>query len=186
MYRNRISVTILAAAIAAAFGPAHAQDAPVPADSTQQSADAARDGQARSAKERKDKENVVNLSQVTVTPLRESLQSAQSIKQNARMVVDSIVAEDIGKLPDNSVADALQRITGVQVAQGFQGETTQVVVRGLPNVITTLNGREMNSGVGRSFAFQNLPATAVKTLKVYKSSEASLPDGGIAGVVDMQ
>jgi TonB-dependent receptor len=80
----------------------------------------------------------------------------------------------------------MQRITGVQVAQGFQGETSSVVVRGLPNVITTLNGREIFSGVGRAFAFQNLPATAVKTVSVYKSSEASLPDGGIAGVVDMQ
>ena len=192
MYRNRISVTILAAAIAAAFASAHAQDAPAPdATGTQASTDATT--QNTQASKRKsgtaqsdDKKKVVNLSQVTVTPLRQSLESAQSLKQDSRMVVDSIVAEDIGKLPDNSVADAMQRITGVQVAQGFQGETTSVVIRGLPNVITTLNGREIFSGVGRGFAFQNLPATAVKTVSVYKSSEASLPDGGIAGVVDMQ
>ncbi|WP_251277076.1 TonB-dependent receptor plug domain-containing protein, partial [Enterobacter hormaechei] len=87
-------------------------------------------------------------------------------------VVDSIVAEDIGKLPDNSVADALQRVTGVQVAQGNQGETTGVVIRGLPNVISTLNGREIFSSSGRGYAFQNLPATAIKSLNVYKSSEA--------------
>lgn len=192
MYRNRISVTILAAAIAAAFGSAHAQDAPAPdATGTQASTDATTQntpaGKRKSnTAQAEEKKKVVNLSQVTVTPLRQSLESAQSLKQDSRMVVDSIVAEDIGKLPDNSVADAMQRITGVQVAQGFQGETSSVVVRGLPNVITTLNGREIFSGVGRAFAFQNLPATAVKTVKVYKTSEASLPDGGMAGLVDME
>jgi len=49
-----------------------------------------------------------------------------------------------------------------------------VVICGLPNVISTLNGREIFSASGRGYAFQNLPATAVKTLRVYKSSEASL------------
>jgi TonB-dependent receptor len=166
---------------AAAATPA-AQDAtPAPAQNTKIDPKTGKPVKPRTAVD-----NAVNLSGVTVTPLRNSLASAQSIKQNERMVVDSIVAEDIGKLPDNSVADALQRITGVQVAQGFQGETSSVVIRGLPNVATTLNGREITSGVGRSFAFQNLPSTAVKTIKVYKSSEASLTSGGIAGVVDMQ
>ncbi len=127
-----------------------------------------------------------DLDTVTVTALRQSLQTAQTLKQEAAMVVDSIVAEDIGKLPDNSVADALQRVTGVQVAQGNQGETTGVVIRGLPNVVSTLNGREIFSSSGRGYAFQNLPATAIKTLSVYKSSEASLPLGGIAGLVDIE
>ena len=127
-----------------------------------------------------------DLDTVKVTALRQSLESAQNIKQSSDMIVDSIVAEDIGKLPDNSVADALQRITGVQIAQGSQGETTGVVIRGLPNVISTLNGREIFSASGRGYAFQNLPATAVKALSVYKTSEASLPLGGIAGLVDIQ
>ena len=200
MTRNRIQVTLLATMIAAALSPAYAATpspapatgAPPPAqDTTRDSTAASTAAPATTAAEREKKRRaaeqaVTNLSGVTVTPLRGSLQSAQSIKQDARMVVDSIVAEDIGKLPDNSVADAMQRITGVQVAQGFQGETSSVVIRGLPNVVTTLNGRELFSGVGRSFAFQNLPSTAVKAIKVYKSSEASLLDGGIAGLVDME
>lgn len=130
--------------------------------------------------------STTELDTVVVTALRQSLQTAQTMKQEADMVVDSIVAEDIGKLPDNSVADALQRITGVQVSQGGQGETTGVVIRGLPNLITTLNGREIFSSSGRGYAFQNLPATAIKSLNVYKSSEASLPLGGIAGLVDIE
>ncbi|HEX7916729.1 TonB-dependent receptor [Rudaea sp.] len=193
MNRIRTRTTLLAAMIATALMQAHAADvtpAANPSDSTSAADQAATNDAGKPKKAatatNADPQQAVRLSEVTVTPLRESLQSAQTLKQDARGVVDAIVAEDIGKLPDNSVADAIQRITGVQVAQGFQGETTGVVVRGLPNVITTLNGREIFSGVGRSFAFQNLPATAVKAIAVYKTSDASLPDGGIAGVVDMQ
>src|SRR6185437_5038531 len=185
------TATLLASAIGACFFPAHAADA-LPGNATAAAQDATSQTPAAKTKEDKNKQreeaqkNAVNLSTITVTPLRSSLESAQTIKQNSRMVVDSIVAEDIGKLPDNSVADAMQRITGVQVAPDFQEETASVVIRGLPNVATTLNGREIFSGVGRAFAFQNLPATAVKDVKVYKTSEASLIDGGIAGLVDME
>jgi len=193
MNRIRTRTTLLAAMIAAALMQAHAAEvasAANPSDAATAADQATTDDASKPKKAatatNADPQQAVRLSEVTVTPLRESLQSAQTLKQDARGVVDAIVAEDIGKLPDNSVADAIQRITGVQVAQGFQGETTGVVVRGLPNVITTLNGREIFSGVGRSFAFQNLPATAVKAIAVYKTSDASLPDGGIAGVVDMQ
>lgn len=194
------SITLLAAMIGAALAPAQAgvpDPGPARDHTTPQSApavdrDSARQAEAQDEQtpddqqDTSDTQDATRLQGVTVTPLRSSLESAQSLKRDSRMVVDSVVAEDIGKLPDNSVADAMQRITGVQVSQGFQGETTGVVVRGLPNVVTTLNGREIFSGVGRSFAFQNLPATSVKSIKVYKSSNASLLDGGIAGVVDMQ
>lgn len=132
-------------------------------------------------------DNPSEVTEITVVGIRESLQSAQTIKQQSEMVVDSIVAEDIGKLPDTSVADALQRIPGVQVAQqGQGGETDTVVIRGLPNIVTTVNGNEIFSGIGRGFSFQNMPATAVKAIEVYKTSDASLPLGGIAGYVDMQ
>jgi iron complex outermembrane recepter protein len=199
MKRNTITctMTLLAVAIASSLAPAHADTTTAtPASSNQpangtsgaQTSDTQSPGNARSTKDQKKKdENVAaTLSTVVVTPLRLSLGSAAEVKQDSDNIVDSIVSEDIGKLPDNSVADALQRITGVQVAQGFQGETSSVVIRGLPNVVTTLNGREIVSGVGRAYAFQNLPATAVKSIQVYKTSDASLPAGGIAGLVDMQ
>ena len=209
MNRNRMTMTLLAAMIAAAFGSAQAAETPAqPASGTSPSASSAPSGQATqtdpsaqsdqdqsqtAASQSKTKKNAkpsseqpVTLSTVTVNSLRASLESAQNIKRNARMVVDSVVAEDIGKLPDNSVADALQRVTGVQVAQGFQGETNTVVVRGLPNVVTTLNGREIFGSDGRQFAFQDLPATAVSGLDVYKSTDATMVTGGIAGTVDIR
>jgi TonB-dependent receptor len=119
-----------------------------------------------------------------VTGQRAALASAQNIKRLAPQVVDSIVAQDIGKFPDNAVSDSLQRITGVQVFRD-SGETNRVVIRGLPNVVTTLNGREIFTGSGRGFAFQDLPAEAVSELNVYKTSSADLIEGGIAGLVNI-
>ena len=199
MNRNRMTMTLLAATIAAAFASAQAAEvpatsSPAPSQSTDASAQSTQTDTAAtpSSARKKDQagkpaaKDAVNLSVVTVNSLRASLESAQEIKRNNKMVVDSIVAEDIGKLPDNSVADALQRVTGVQVAQGFQGETNSVVVRGLPNVVTTLNGREIFGSDGRQFAFQDLPATAVSGLDVYKSTDATMVTGGIAGTVDIR
>lgn len=129
---------------------------------------------------------VTKLSTVQVLGLRNSLESAELLKRLHTEITDSVVAQDIGKLPDNSVASALQRIPGVQVAPNGDGETTNVVVRGLPDVVTTLNGENIFSSNGRGFAFQNLPSTLVRSITVYKTSQANLLDGGIAGVVNME
>ena len=88
---------------------------------------------------------------VVVTGVRASLSSAEAIKRNAPAIVDSIVAEDIGKLPDNTVSDALQRVTGVQVTRGG-GEAGTVLIRGLPNIATLINGREAFTGTARGVA----------------------------------
>ncbi|MBJ6123707.1 TonB-dependent receptor [Sphingomonas mollis] len=122
---------------------------------------------------------------IIVTGVRASLASAQSIKRNATQIVDSIVAEDIGKLPDNTVADALQRVTGVQVTRGA-GEAGTVLIRGLPNVATVLNGREAFTGVTRGFALQDIPAELIAGVDVYKTSTPDLIEGGVAGLIDVR
>jgi len=123
--------------------------------------------------------------EIVITGVRASLASAQSIKRNATQIVDSIVAEDIGKLPDNTVADALQRVTGVQVTRGA-GEATGVLIRGLPNVATVLNGREAFTGVGRGFSLQDIPAELIAGVDVYKTSTPDLVEGGVAGLIDVR
>ena len=82
---------------------------------------------------------------IVVTGLRRSLQTAQALKRDSDQIVDAVVAEDIGKLPDNNAAEALARITGVQVSRS-QDEANGVSVRGLPDVTTTFNGRELYTG----------------------------------------
>jgi len=118
---------------------------------------------------------------VVVTGIRASLASAQDIKKNADQFVDSIVAEDIGKLPDNQVVDALQHVTGLQVQHGNgSGENNQIWIRGLPDIATTLNGREIFNTTGRFVALADIPAELLQRLDVHKSATAQDLEGGLA------
>ncbi|MBB4152223.1 TonB-dependent receptor [Sphingomonas jinjuensis] len=123
---------------------------------------------------------------VVVTGIRSSLASAQNIKRNADTIVDSIVAEDIGKLPDINVSEALQRITGIQVQRDVGEGAGRVQIRGLTGVETTINGRDAFTGVDRNFNLQNLPAELLSRLDVYKAPTANLIEGGIGGTIDIR
>ncbi len=125
------------------------------------------------------------LETVVVTGLRSSLNAAEQIKRANLNVVDAIVPEDVGKLPDASVGDALQRIPGVQVTRN-NDQVTGVNIRGLPNVVTTLNGDEVFTTTGRTYSFQNLPSEVLAGLNVYKTASADQIEGGIAGLIDVR
>lgn len=125
------------------------------------------------------------IEEIVVSGIRESLTKAMDLKRKSNQVTDSIVAEDIGKLPDNSVAAALQRVTGVQITRAG-GEASRVLIRGLPNVETTLNGREVFTSSGRGIALADIPADLLQGVDVKKSSSASDIEGGIAGLVDVR
>jgi len=123
---------------------------------------------------------------IVVTGIRSSLERAAGIKRDATQVVDSIVAQDIGKLPDPTTAAALQRIPGVQVSVNRTNELGDVRVRGLPDILTTVNGREVFTTSGRRLDLQDLPAEALARIDVYKSQTPDLIEGGLAGAIDLQ
>lgn len=120
---------------------------------------------------------------VTVTGVRASLKSALEIKKNSDQLIDSVVAEDIGKLPDNNVIEALQHVTGVQVFRSG-GEANSLLIRGLPDIATTVNGREIFTTTGRYISLQDIPAELLARVDVHKSAQAQDLEGGIAGLVD--
>jgi iron complex outermembrane recepter protein len=122
---------------------------------------------------------------VVVTGVRASLQSAEDIKKSSHQMIDSIVAEDIGKLPDNNVIEALQHVTGVQVSRNA-AEANQLLIRGLPDIATLLNGREIFTSTGRFVTLQDIPAELLARVDVQKSSTASDLEGGIAGLIDVR
>src|SRR4051812_32809192 len=130
-------------------------------------------------------EEAIQLNEFVVTGVRASLINAQEIKQNATVFVDSIVAQDVGKLPDNTVADALQRIAGIQVSRAA-GEANLPVIRGLPNIESTINGYEVYTGTGRGVSFQDIPAEMVAGLDAYKSIGPDQIEGGVAGLIDVR
>ena len=124
--------------------------------------------------------------EIVVTGFRQSLERSAQIKRSSAQVEDAVVAEDIGKFPDPSTAAALQRVPGVQVTVGGNNEIAGVVIRGLADILSTVDGREVVSAVGRGFALQDLPAVALARVSVLKTSTANLIEGGIAGITDLR
>ncbi|MFS2026435.1 TonB-dependent receptor [Massilia sp. CT11-137] len=122
---------------------------------------------------------------VVVSGQRQAAQSAQTIKKNADQVLDSIVADDIGKFPDKNVAEILARVTGVQVLRGA-GEASTVVIRGLGGAKTLFNGREMFTAASRSLFLADVPVSMLQRVDVYKSQGADMVEGGTAGTIDVR
>ncbi|PTQ59672.1 iron complex outermembrane receptor protein [Sphingomonas aurantiaca] len=126
--------------------------------------------------------------EIVVTGIRAGLESSAKIKRQSVLIVDSVSAEDIGKLPDVSIADSLARLPGV-TAQRLEGRDQRLSIRGLgPDFSTTLlNGREqVTTGDNRGVEFDQYPSEFFKTVNVYKSADASLIAAGVAGTVDLR
>ncbi len=132
--------------------------------------------------------------EIIVSGFRASLQSAQNIKRNADTFVDVITAEDIGALPDRSVAEALQRVPGVNIGRfekpsdpdRFSVEGTGVIVRGLPFVRSELNGRDIFSATGGTvLSFNDVSPELLGRVEVFKNLTADMVEGGIAGTVNL-
>jgi TonB-dependent receptor len=124
--------------------------------------------------------------EIVVTGIRGSLTQALDVKRNNTQIVDAIVAEDIGKFPDNNVIESLQRVTGVQVTNRGSGETSGISIRGLTDINTTVNGRNIFTASGLAVALQDVPASLIKQVDVYKTRSASQIENGIAGSVDIK
>lgn len=125
---------------------------------------------------------------VVVTGIRKGIEDAISVKKNADNIVESISAEDIGKLPDNSIAESIARLPGVS-AQRVAGRAQVISVRGLsPDFATsTLNGRELvSTGDNRSVEFDQYPSELLASVLVYKTPDAGLIGQGLSGTLDMQ
>lgn len=123
---------------------------------------------------------------IIVRGVRASLTKSLSNKRRATQVVESVVAEDIGKLPDNNVVEALQRVTGIQVTNRAGGEVGTLSIRGLPDINTTWNGRNIFTASGTQVALQDIPSTLVRQIDVYKTRDASQIPTGIAGQIDVK
>ncbi|MCM2678695.1 TonB-dependent receptor [Echinimonas agarilytica] len=125
---------------------------------------------------------------IQVRGIRGSMQKSLLDKRAADQVVDAITATDIGKLPDTTIADSLQRITGVSINRSG-GEGSSVSVRGLQQVATTLNGEQMLSAGSITTIqpnFDDIPSTMVNGLEVIKSAQAKTLNGGLAGVINLK
>lgn len=139
-----------------------------------------------------------SVQEVVVTGQRAALEAAQNRKAQAQTILDSISADDAGKLPDESVTEVMQRIPGVAIAHfetlGPQIDTnhynpqgSSVTIRGLSQVASYLNGQNsFSANGGRALSFEDVPPELLSAIDVYKSSTADLIEGGIGGSVDLR
>ncbi len=183
------AASALALVLALSGARAHAQGQPA----SQPSADAAA-AQPATAND----PNAV-LQEVVVTGQRQAVATAQLIKEMSSQIVDSVVAADIGKLPDRSVTEVLQRIPGVEIdhtyvniagatdPEHYQVEGSGVTIRGLSYTESEINGEDsFSANGGRALSFDDIPPELLAGIDVYKNPDASQIEGGIGGVVNLR
>lgn len=174
MQAHRLSPVAAAVSLALLHSLARAQGAPAPA--------------------------AQQLDAVVVTGIRASLEASLNAKKNAATNVEVVTAEDVGKMPDKNIADTLSRLPGLNIQFGgalAMDEAERIAIRGSsPNLnLVTLNGHALSSGdwhvgdqgsSGRSVGFGLMPSHLIGKAIVYKTGQADITEGGIAGTVDVQ
>jgi len=135
------------------------------------------------------------LQEVVIVGSRTAIATSQEIKKLAPTFVDSISATDIGAFPDKSVSDALQHVPGISVnrlqsnddSTHPSGEPTNILIRGLTQVRTELNGRDsFSADSGRGLNFNDVSPELLNRADAYKNQTADMIEGGIAGTVDLR
>ncbi|WP_282131516.1 TonB-dependent receptor [Pseudoalteromonas aliena] len=125
---------------------------------------------------------------ISVTGTRRTIQDQIAIKRESTTVVDGLSSEDIGDLPALSIGEALESITGA-ASHRENGGATEITIRGLGPFLsaTHINGREATNGSGdRSVNFSQFPSELVKKVAIYKTQDASMIEGGVAGVIALE
>jgi iron complex outermembrane recepter protein len=142
-----------------------------------------------------------DLQEIVVTGYRQSLQTALDSKRDSNLPMESVVAEDIGKMPDQNIAESLQRLPGVQINRGQAGQGTAVLIDGLRQNLVTLNGdlfltgkefyvsgEASNAGAGANSQYSSLegiPIDLVNQIDVIKNPQASMTEGGLGGTINL-
>lgn len=149
---------------------------------------------AYAAEEPKDSDVVEeDIEEIIVTGRRQAIMTAAELKKNSNTIVDSIVADEAGRLPDNSITEVLQRIPGITMSRWngsgdqFVVEGSGIQVRGLSNASSMLNGREIfgaNGGSGLSWG--EVTPELMAAVDVYKASRADLIEGGTGGAINLR
>jgi iron complex outermembrane recepter protein len=129
-----------------------------------------------------------NLEEVVVTGIRAGIDNAIALKRDSSSIVEAVSAEDIGKLPDTSIAESISRLPGL-TSQRAEGRASAISLRGTDPGFTTalLNGREqVSTGDNRSIEFDQYPSELLSAVVVYKTPDAKLVGQGLAGTIDLR
>ena len=174
--------SLLAVSILAAINPANAQDL----NQAEVEVPATVSTDIKKSSKKSDGE----LEIIEVSGLRSSLMKASEIKRNADSIIDVISAEDVGNFPDENVIESLQRITGVQVIFGENGNASSFQIRGVSQNRIELNGRSVAGGEGgnpsRDVNLADFPSELIDTLEVIKSPTADKTEGSLGATINLK
>ncbi len=175
-------LALACAAVFFAMAAAQTAAADTPADPQQTGVGAQTDAQKKPSGKSDD-----TLETITVTGIKASIENSLQAKQNSDEIIETIRAEDLGKLPDISIAESLARLPGL-ATQRVNGRGEYISIRGTdPGFVgTTLNGREQaSSGENRGVQYDQYPAELIVGADVYKTPTASLVGQGLSGTIDL-
>ena len=184
-----LKIVLCAGTVLGTHGVAFAQDS-----NTQDTVATAQDEAAQARDDVTVPDDSVAGDEIVVTGFRQSLEAALNVKRRAVASVDAIVAEDIAKFPDQNLAESLQRIPGISIqrdggegraitVRGLGAQFTRVRVNGLETVATSTDGASANRD--RAFDFNVFASELFSSLVVHKTAEASLDEGSLGAVVDL-
>lgn len=185
-----VSPVALGLALVIGAGAAHAQDAP-PQQAEEEAVDAAAAAAGAAQEEASEAASssaAGDTQDIIVTGFRAALQSAVSTKKRQEQIVESVTAEDIGKLPDNGIGESIARLPGLAAQRSF-GRATILSIRGFgPDFsVTTLNGREQTTtNDSRAVEFDQFPSEILNQVVVYKTPAANLISQGLVGTIDLR
>lgn len=181
----RLGASTLALAAVGAALPAYAQVQPQGATDAAQEAAGPESAASEAAGD----------GEIVITGRRAALEAADERKRRSETIVDSVVADDAGRLPDNSITEVLQRVSGVSIVRfsalndpdHFSAQGSGVQVRGLSGVASRLNGREIfSANGGRALLWGDVTPELMSAVDVYKASTADLIEGGTGGQIDLR
>ena len=182
--KRKLLSLALASALVGVFANANAQSDEEKTTQSKTDAEAAAAAKRANASKSAD----AQLGTIVVTGIRGSIESSTAIKKTQTSIVESISSEDIGKLPDQSIAESIARLPGLS-AQRVAGRAQVISVRGLsPDFSTTLlNGRELvSTGDNRSVEFDQYPSELISGVTIYKTPDSGIVGQGLSGTIDMR
>jgi iron complex outermembrane receptor protein len=152
-------------------------------------AQAAEQGPAADQTQAQANDQNAQVQEVVITGIRAGIENAIKAKEKSDLIEETISAEDIGKLPDTTIAESLARLPGVTTQRDSQGNATSVSIRGLGPDFNgyLMNGREQTSTLdSRAVDLSVYPAELISGATVYKSGDAALMTAGLAGTIDQR
>ena len=183
---RRHALAIACTLVLSAAPPAFAQDQPATTETTTETP--AAPGTPAKKPAAKKAADAVELQRIEVVGIRHAIATATETKQEQSSIVEAVSSEDLGKLPDVSIAESLARLPGL-TAQRVDGRAQVIAIRGMsPDFAATLlNGREqVSTGDNRGVEFDQYPSELLSGVVVYKTPDATLVGQGLSGTVDLQ